>query len=111
MAKIDLRCATPECIDAIAKYGEHYHSVHSKDSAPQHVPDATAVCERCGGYHNGTEWKHVCKVCNKEVEPGQLRGLFVPHRCAECDAKVVAQQQTSGNVCRSCNTVRSYCCC
>lgn len=111
MAKIDLPCATERCMNDIAKYGAHYHRVHSANPAPSHVPDATALCERCGGYHNGTEWKHVCKECGKAVEPGALRGFFVPHRCAECDAKVVAQQKAAGNICGRCNTVTAYCCC
>lgn len=111
MAKIELRCATQKCASAIANYGDHYHAVHSVEKAPAHVPDATAMCERCGGYHNGTDWKHVCKSCGTAVEPGALLGFFVPHRCAACDAKVVAQQQAAGQVCHRCNTVISYCCC
>jgi hypothetical protein len=111
MPKIDLRCATTECVSSIAKYGEHYHSVHAVDKAPAHSPDATARCERCGGHHNGTEWKHVCKMCGITVESGALRGFFVPHRCAECDAKVVAADRARGAICRRCNEVHSYCCC
>lgn len=111
MAKIDLRCATAKCADAIAKYGEHYHGVHGVTTPPAQVPDATAMCERCGGYHNGTEWRHVCKVCKADVEPGALFGFFVPHRCKACDEAVVAQQKASGNICRRCNTVSAYCCC
>jgi hypothetical protein len=111
MAKIELPCATARCADAITKYGAHYHGVHSVGTAPAHVPDATALCERCGGYHNGTEWKHVCKMCGISVEAGKLLGFFVAHRCAECDAKVIAKERAAGQMCRRCNTVMSYCCC
>jgi hypothetical protein len=87
MAKIELRCVTAKCADAIAKYGDHYHGVHSVEKAPAHVQDATALCERCGGYHNGTEWKHVCKICKATVEAGSLLGFFVAHRCKDWTRK------------------------
>jgi hypothetical protein len=111
MAKIELRCATPKCADAIAKYGELYHNVHSIEKAPEHVPDSTARCERCGGYHNGTEWKHVCKMCKAPVEAGELVGYFVAHRCKACDVKVVAAEKARGAWCNRCNNTFSYCCC
>lgn len=111
MAKIDLRCENARCVSDIVAYGANYHDVHGVQKAPAYVPDATARCERCGGFHNGTEWKHVCKVCGTNVAAGALRGYFVPHRCAECDDKLIKQQQAAGDTCRRCNTVIAYCCC
>lgn len=111
MAKIEMRCETAGCVTAIAKYGEHYHGVHSVEQAPAHQPSATAMCERCGGYHDGIKWSHVCKLCLVTVNAGELTGFFVPHRCAACDVKLVAAEKAAGRVCRRCNSVLSYCCC
>ena len=108
--KVDIRCKTPRCIGDIAKYGENYHEVHA-EKAPDFMPDAVAKCGRCGGYTNGTDWKHVCKMCGKEMQPGELVGWFVPHRCSECDAKVVAEDKAKGRICGRCHQVISYCCC
>lgn len=111
MAKIDQRCETPECKSSIEKYGAHYRSVHSVDKVPAHMPDATAKCERCGGYSNGAEWKHACVKCGAAVAAGGLVGLFVPSRCKACDDVIVAQERASGRVCGRCRDVMSRCCC
>lgn len=108
--KSPIRCATTRCIESIAKYGEHYHSVQpgkgqSSDDSIQ------ANCERCGGGWNGATWIHACKMCGKTVQPGELKGFFVPHRCVECDVKVIAKDKAAGNVCGRCKQVFSYCCC
>lgn len=111
------RCITPECVDSISKYGENYHGVcplaaFGEVLPPAFFPEAVAKCQRCGGYTDGKgNWKHVCAKCGKEVAPGELRGFFVPHRCTECDAKVVAADKAAGRVCSRCRQVLSYCCC
>lgn len=109
--KSEIRCATERCASDIAKYGENYHGVHELGSPPDFMPEAVAKCERCGGYTNGEDWKHVCQNCGKNVEPGELLGLFVPHRCRECDAQIVAQERAAGRTCGRCRQVMSYCCC
>jgi len=109
--KSKIRCTTEKCIEAVEKYGENYHGVHVVDNPPDFMPDAIAKCERCGGFTNGTEWKHVCKICDVNVEPGKLTGLFVPHRCGDCDKKIVAEEKAKGKICRLCNEVYSRCCC
>lgn len=108
---IDTRCKTARCVADIEKYGERYHGVHALRSPSSIMPDAVACCERCGGHTNGSDWKHACKKCGKDVQPGELVGFFVPHRCVECDAKVVADEIARGAVCSSCGSVHSYCCC
>lgn len=109
--KSDIRCKTEKCIAVIAKYGEHYHGVNTVTDAPEFAQDAVAKCERCGGYTNGTEWKHVCQMCGKEVKPGELVGFFVPHRCHECDTKIVVNEKAGVKVCGRCGKVHAYCCC
>lgn len=113
MSKSETRCPTVKCKEAIEKWGAHYHSVHDipPEAAPSHTPEAVALCERCGGYSNGKEWRHICKMCGTTVEPGQLKGFFVPHRCAACDEKVVSKERAEGKICRLCNSVYAYCCC
>ena len=106
-----IRCATPRCIKDIADWGEHYHDVHDSNHEKSLYPTATANCNRCGGHTDGTTWWHKCKMCGKDVEPGTLKGFFVPHRCKECDEKVIANDKATGNICTLCHTVRSYCCC
>jgi rRNA maturation protein Nop10 len=111
--KSEIKCATERCAGYITKYGENYHRVFNlfMEAPPAFLPDATAKCEQCGGYTNGQEWKHVCKKCGKDVEPGALFGFFVPHRCADCDRAVVAEQKAKGQICRQCGQVSAYCCC
>ena len=111
MSKSNIRCATDECVSSIKRWGDHYHSVSPVTNAPKFMPDAVAMCERCGGYTNGDSWKHVCKMCGNDVAAGKLLGFFVPHRCKECDEKVVAKEKADGKICRRCNRVYSYCCC
>lgn len=105
MAKSSILCATPRCIGDIEKYGDHYHSVHDRADHAQ--------CEWCGGKteDGGQTWAHDCVKCGVSVAPGDLLGLFVPHRCKECDAKIIAKDRAEGRMCRRCGTVFSYCCC
>lgn len=107
IVKSEVRCETPRCVADIAKWGEHYHSVHDKEQ------DGISYqrCERCGGARHDGKWQHKCKSCGVDVAPGELRGFFVPHRCQACDDKVVAQQKAAGDICRRCHTVTAYCCC
>lgn len=106
-----IRCATPRCVSEIQQFGERYHSIYPVSVAPDHVAGATDHCSRCGGFRVAGGWCHVCKCCGTEVQPGELRGLFVPHRCPACDAALVAEQRATGQICRGCKTVIAYCCC
>lgn len=110
--KSNIRCETPKCINTIKKHGEQYHRVYDTYvHTPDFMPDAIARCENCGGYTNGIIWKHVCNTCGKEVEPGKLVGLFVPHLCQECLNEAIERDMQSGNVCTVCHQPRSLCCC
>jgi hypothetical protein len=109
--KSTIRCNSPRCIDEIKKYGEQYHKVHDVESPPYFMPEAIAMCERCGGYSDGEHWKYTCKICKKDVKAGELVGFFVPSRCKECDKKVVDSQRNNGEVCKQCHQVFAYCCC
>ena len=109
--KVEIRCATTRCVNDVAQHGEHYHDVHSVRTPPVFMVDATAMCERCGGHTNGTDWKHVCKSCGKEVQPGELTGLFVPHLCVTCEKRKADEQIARGAVCRGCSKPFARCCC
>ena len=108
--KVSAPCATPRCKESVAKSGGRYHRVFSSEP-PSFMPDAKALCNSCGGYTNGVDWLHVCRECGKLVAPGELKGLFVPHNCPECDARIVTEERAAGKVCRLCHSVYSYCCC
>ena len=110
----NIRCETSSCADAITKYGEQYHRVYDLSgyrNPPLFMPDAIAMCEQCGGFTNGKEWKHVCNKCGKEVESGKLVGLFVPHLCQECLDTIVENDRRNGNICRMCHQPYTLCCC
>lgn len=110
--KSTIRCSTPRCVSDIEKYGERYHDVTPvREGEEPRVAGATDKCGRCGGFLVDGIWRHVCKSCGAEVQPGELRGFFVPHRCASCDEELVAKQRAEGDVCRRCHTVTAYCCC
>lgn len=100
-----IRCPTERCASELARYGENYHGVYEKTD---HL-----LCERCGGksVDRGVTWTHDCVNCKANVQPGQLLGFFVPHRCKACDEKVIADDRARGHICRRCNQVFSYCCC
>jgi hypothetical protein len=101
--KSAVRCETLRCIDDIAKYGPQYHAVYDRAEGQ--------CCERCGGKFNGTAWRHTCKHCKTEVQPGELVGLFVPHSCEACHEKVIADQVKRGAVCGGCKRAFALCCC
>ena len=106
--KSKIRCATPSCIKAIKEHGEDYHRVYE----PRFLSDDyEAKCERCGGIFKDSKWQHICSYCGKEVEPGELRGLFVPHGCADCIKEIAEAERKSGQVCRMCGKVYSQCYC
>ena len=113
--KSEISCITPRCKESISKYGEQYHAVYSVfifgGHPPTFMPDAIAHCEHCGGYTNGMDWKHVCEKCGKDIAPGKLTGLFVPHLCQACEQAIADRDKASGNVCLKCHVVRSRCCC
>lgn len=103
-----LSCTTPRCLARVGEGGgSRVVEFHRKN------PADAARCEGCGGIFNTDirQWIHECSLCGVAVEPGALTGLFVPHRCEPCDQKVVEQDRKTGNICRLCGTVRSWCCC
>jgi hypothetical protein len=111
--KSAVRCTTPSCVITIAKYGGQYHMVSdiTPAQAPKFMPDAKQSCGYCGGYFNGTTWKHACMKCGVDVEPGTLVGLFVPHQCTSCKEKERAHDIATGNICGLCRKPRSECVC
>lgn len=102
--KSEIRCVTPRCLADVAKFGEHYHSVHDK-------ADGSALCDRCGGEQlkPGAPWRHVCRNCSSSVEPGQLVGLFVPSVCEPCLEARRADELRRGARCLACG--KAYCDC
>ncbi len=108
----DIRCTTPSCVSAIERYGEHYHKVDPiKTAPPDAMPDATHRCSMCGGYTNGKDWVHQCASCDKLLGPGELKGLFVPHLCADCEQAAADDCIRRGHVCTLCRKPYSRCCC
>lgn len=107
MEKSQYRCPTPRCVEDIAKGGERYHSVYDGRTKDDYV----AKCERCGGKFDGAVWQHKCGACGKQVEPGGLVGLFVPHSCPDCHHKAVEAEVARGAVCSQCHQAFSNCCC
>jgi hypothetical protein len=103
---IKYRCEYKVCQDYIKKYGETYHRVYDLNSS-----DRFAICEGCGGILTKDGWKYTCDVCKKEVEPGKLVGLFVPHLCEDCDRKETEKNVRTGNVCLICGSPRNHCTC
>lgn len=100
-------------MDNIQEHGEHYHRVY--DAAGRRhahiVEPLVALCEQCGGYQTESGWVHRCLECGQAVEPGKLRGMFVPHKCPECEQAEADKDRARGNVCLRCRDVRSRCCC
>jgi DNA-directed RNA polymerase subunit RPC12/RpoP len=96
-----VRC--PHCAPFVAKWGEHCHRVYDRPGG--------ALCEQCGGVQVGGQWQYVCQTCKRELEPGGLRGLFVPHLCADCDAKETEHDRKRGAICRRCHETYNHCCC
>ena len=105
MAKSEVRCETPRCVKEIEDHGERYHGVH-EDVCGE------IKCERCGGKQQPDgSWKHECAKCQKEVAPGKLVGLFVPHLCIECLDALRQDQIKKGHVCIMCRKPYADCCC
>lgn len=111
------RCERPECIEMLANREErkrqnwHTPEVHAFVGPTKHWPNVVARCEGCGAYHDGDRWHHVCSKCGSTVEPGSLTGLFVPHKCQECNQKIIDDEREKGHVCRRCGNVSSWCYC
>jgi hypothetical protein len=105
------RCTTPSCVAKIAQSGEDYHSVYPASVTMLEVPGAVAQCQSCGGYWDGSSWIHRCGICKATVGAGELVGLFVSHRCLDCDRKVIEQERTQEEHCGQCRSVISCCCC
>ena len=98
-----IQCPTPKCIDAVKRYGDRYLMVSAR-------PGRT-ICELCGGILVDGEWIHRCSKCKEDVEPGQLCGLFTPHKCPGCEEATAEAEIRRGDVCRMCNQPYSRCCC
>lgn len=112
--KSDIRCK--HCASLIEKDGETYHRVYPLTSfgikeAPDYMPNAIARCEQCGGFTDGENWAYHCVTCKKDVKPGELTGLFVPHNCHDCQQAVLEKQRKSGQVCGRCRQPFANCCC
>lgn len=107
------KCITDRCRQNLEKYGEVYDRVGilKFEEPPEFMPDAIAKCQFCGGYTNGTIWVHVCFACNKEMQPGELVGLFVPHLCPDCERSAAEKQITNREVCGICRQPYIRCCC
>ena len=97
-----LQCNTPECSSRIFPWGREPHN---------YIKHARHVCESCGGVYDGETWQHVCAHCGRNVQPGELTGLFVPHNCVECERKITEQNIRNGNICGLCRQPRNKCCC
>lgn len=90
---------------------EHDKAKIHEEHKPSFMSDARYQCVKCGSYTNGKEWKSVCTICNVDVPEGKLVGLFVPHRCGDCNERIIKEEQEKGKVCRMCNKVYSRCYC
>lgn len=103
-----LSCKTPGCMTR----RPDVHPVYRPVPHALSLANIVAECCHCGGRiaANGDQF-HVCSVCEREVAPGELRGFFVPSRCADCDLELVEKQRKAGHVCRMCGQVFAYCCC
>jgi hypothetical protein len=91
-------CPTPSCVEMAEKYG-------GRVTDTQYHKNPT--CECCGGQRVDSQWKHTCKKCGKNVEPGQLGGLFVPHLCPDC----LAHRRATDVKCSRCRQPDIDCCC
>jgi hypothetical protein len=105
--KSSVLCVTPRCVEVIAKYGAHYHSVYDRDG----TDGVTHQCEHCGAKSINGAWESRCTHCGKLVEPSKLVGLFVPHSCPECQEKRRQQEIAAGRICRRCQQPYLDCCC
>lgn len=109
-------CTAAYCVAIHEKYrnepGIYVGKVHAVvGKGPPKALDAIARCECCGGYWDGQKWSHSCLKCGKTVVPGELKGMWVPHSCKECEDKDIADQKARGAVCKTCCRVFSYCYC
>lgn len=110
---LDIRCPTPFCQKRVEELGDSGNRVYSY-TWDYRVPVDIKICARCdscGGLTDGASWYHVCSVCGKRVDPGELRGLFVPHMCSDCVKKKAEEEIKKGHVCGFCRNPFSQCCC
>jgi len=103
-------CPTPRCVKHTAHYGTRVAEYYLPKK-PDTMPDATHICQSCGGVYNGERWDHVCSQCGEHVEPGAMVGMFVPHMCKACEEKIAARDVQTGRVCGRCRKPYSRCCC
>lgn len=115
MKQSKLKCPARRCIHLHAKYPPGSHiavgKVYDLEKAPKWAPGAIALCECCGSYYDGADWKCICIYCSKVVQPGEKTGLFWPHSCKECSDQRKAEETARGAVCNTCRNTFSWCCC
>ena len=111
--KSAILCATPLCAEYRQKYDQHrVYDRNTESYLPKGwLADTVAWCEQCGGHTDGKTWRHVCKSCGAEVEPGKLQGLFVPSRCPACQQSAEDDDRKNNRRCRMCNALSINCCC
>lgn len=86
-------CPRRECIEWNAKYDRKIWI---------HPVTNIAICQLCGGTKiDNEDWQWLCKTCNKQVEPGELKGLFIPHSCQSCLDEMIVNDKKNGRVCRN----------
>lgn len=98
------QCQTQKCLD-------HLESYPGSDFCIYHERGDHLLCSGCGGKFINGKIKHTCRECGKEVEPGKLYGLFVPHKCKECQTRREEADIRSNNRCLKCGVIRINCCC
>jgi hypothetical protein len=111
MEKSETRCPSILCIEEIKKHGENYHDVYPVGAIPSFLSEATLRCGRCGGFSNGHIWVHACAECGVQVKEDELKGLFVPHQCSNCEETLAQQEIKQGKTCSRCKKARSRCYC
>jgi hypothetical protein len=115
VAKSEIRCRTPRCVERVRERGENCHDVYERTDAgypPNHyLPGTVAECGHCGGHTDGVQWRHRCRRCGTDVEPGFLTGLFVPSRCVDCQKAMEEEDRSANRRCRGCRALSINCCC
>jgi hypothetical protein len=99
MAISVVECPNPKCIEAKRKWKTH--RVYDRGDH--------AVCESCGGVIRDGVLTKTCAVCKKQTD--DLYGLFVPHRCKDCQEAERKKQEASNNRCLMCHQLYMNCCC
>lgn len=99
--KSTIKCITPTCVAHIERYGERQARVYDKEDG--------AHCENCGAVYKDGVWTKTCVICKKQTD--ELYGLFVPHRCKDCQEAERIKQTKANNRCLMCRQLYMDCCC